>query len=142
MSYEEWLNNIEILKKSNDHKVKDKLLNEPANANIQTLLEPKIIDLIKYKLQKATEKIIYNLSDIFQDENILDSQLVYLKKNLKFITELTYIKEIPEDSQKELRIALKKEYEDIYNILIDGANRIDDIGLLALTIKSNMYKME
>ncbi len=140
MSYEEWLKNIEILKDDDRQEIKNKLLNEIANDNIKSLLEPKIIELIKYKLEKTTKNIIYNLNELYSDLNVLDLYLVSLKKKLKFIVELTYIKQISEENQEKLRTSLKSEIKDIYNILIDGANKIDNTGLFALTIKNNMYK--
>lgn len=140
MSYEEWLNNIEVLKETDCTEIKDKLVTEAENDNIKALLEPKLIDLIKYKFKKAIKKILYNLSEMYSDQNILDLNLVSLKKQLKFIIELTYIKQISEEKQEEIRISLKNEIQHIYDILIDEANKIDSIGLLNLIIKNNMYK--
>ena len=140
MSYEEWLNDIEILKKTDDSKIKDKMLNEPANTNIKEFLEPKLIELINFKFKTLTQKVLYNLSEMYSDQNILDMTLVNLKKGLKFIMDLTTIKTISEDSQQKLREVLNDEIKQIYDVLIDGANSIDQVGLLGLTIKNNMYK--
>ena len=140
MSYEEWLKKIEILKTTNNETIKEELLKEPDNPNIKSFLEPKIIELIEYKMKKTVEKIIYNLGDIYRDENILDMHLINLKKNLKFIVELTHIKEISEEKRKKVSDELKEEIASVYKILIDGANEFDDIGILTLTIKNNMYE--
>lgn len=140
MSYEEWLKCLDLLKKKNDQEIKDKLLKEPINENLKPMLEPKIIDLINYKFDKLTENIIKNLYEIFTDNNILDLYLVNYKKGLKFLEELTYIKEIDISNQEILRKKLKDDTYLVYNILIKEANEIDSIGLLSLTIKNNMYK--
>lgn len=140
MSYEEWLKCLDILKKKNDQEIKEKLLKEPINENLKPMLEPKIIDLINYKFDKLTENIIKNIYEIFTDNNILDLYLVNYKKGLKFLEELTYIKEIDISNQEILRKKLKDDTYLVYNILIKEANEIDSIGLLSLTIKNNMYK--
>lgn len=140
MSYEEWLKCLDLLKKKNDQEIKEKLLKEPINENLKPMLEPKIIDLINYKFDKLTENIIKNLYEIFTDNNILDLYLVNYKKGLKFLEELTYIKEIDISNQEILRKKLKDDTYLVYNILIKEANEIDSIGLLSLTIKNNMYK--
>jgi len=142
MSYEEWLNNIDILREKDNKEIKDKLLIEDVNDNIKFLLEPKIVELINYKFKKLTNKISSNLNELYSDYNILDMHLVNIKKSLKFIIELTYINVISKDKQLEIRASLKKEIEYMYKILIDGADKIDSIGIFSQTIKNNMYKME
>lgn len=141
MSYEEWLKNIEILKENNNEEIKNKLLNDE-NINLKEMLEGKLIELIKYKFVKTTNKIIKNLVDIFSDDNILDMYLVNLKKELRFIYELTFLKQISNENQEYIRNFLKKEVNDIYNILINEARSIDTIGNKEITIKNNMFKWE
>lgn len=141
MSYEEWLKNIEILKENNNEEIKNKLLNEE-NINLKEMLEGKIIELIKYKFVKTTNRIIKNLVDIFSDDNVLDMYLVNLKKELRFIYELTFLKQISNENQEYIRTFLKKEVNNIYNILINEARSIDTIGNKEITIKNNMFKWE
>ena len=141
MSYEEWLKNIEILKENNNEEIKNKLLNDE-NINLKEMLEGKLIELIKYKFVKTTNKIIKNLVDIFSDDNILDMYLVNLKKELRFIYELTFLKQISNENQEYIRTFLKKEVNNIYNILINEARSIDTIGNKEITIKNNMFKWE
>ena len=141
MSYEEWLKNIEILKENNNEEIKNKLLNEE-NINLKEMLEGKIIELIKYKFVKTTNRIIKNLVDIFSDDNVLDMYLVNLKKELRFIYELTFLKQISNENQEYIRTFLKKEVNNIYNILINEARSIDTVGNKEITIKNNMFKWE
>lgn len=141
MNYEEWLKNIEILKENNNEEIKNKLLNDE-NINLKEMLEGKLIELIKYKFVKTTNKIIKNLVDIFSDDNILDMYLINLKKELRFIYELTFLKQISNENQEYIRNFLKKEVNDIYNILINEARSIDTIGNKEITIKNNMFKWE
>ena len=141
MSYEEWLKNIEILKENNNEEIKNKLLNEE-NINLKEMLEGKIIELIKYKFVKTTNRIIKNLVDIFSDDYVLDMYLIKLKKELRFIYELTFLKQISNENQEYIRTFLKKEVNNIYNILINEARSIDTIGNKEITIKNNMFKWE
>ena len=141
MSYEEWLKNIEILKENNNEEIKNKLLNDE-NINLKEMLEGKLIELIKYKFVKTTNRIIKNLVDIFSDDNVLDMYLVNLKKELRFIYELTFLKQISNENQEYIRTFLKKEVNNIYNILINEARSIDTIGNKEITIKNNMFKWE
>lgn len=141
MSYEEWLKNIEILKENNNEEIKNKLLNDE-NINLKEMLEGKIIELIKYKFVKTTNRIIKNLVDIFSDDNVLDMYLVNLKKELRFIYELTFLKQISNENQEYIRTFLKKEVNNIYNILINEARSIDTVGNKEITIKNNMFKWE
>ena len=109
MSYSEWLEVIEILKKKNDQELKEKILKEEINENINSMLESKLVDLIKFKFSKATNGLIKNIHDMFSDKYMLDLYLVKFKKDIKFIEELTYLKQINIYTQEGLRESLKKE---------------------------------
>ena len=140
MSYNEWIESIEILKKKNDKEIKEKLVNEKTNDNLRELLEPKLEELIKYKFINATKKIASNLSELLPNNEYLDLYLVNFKKDMKFISELLNIKQFSPNIKQELFEICKKETEEIYNILIKKANEIDMTGQLSLTIKYNMFK--
>jgi len=140
MSYQEWLDNIELLKDNNNQEIKDRLLQEEINENIKTTLEPKLVELIKYKFKMAIRQIVNQKEFMFEDNDIMDLNLISFRKRLKFIDELTNIKYIEEEKKKELREFLSKETKRVYDILMDQALESDSIGLLALTIKNNIYK--
>lgn len=137
MNYEEWINFFDILKKSNNEEVKNKLLNE-YNDNLRYMLIPKIIELVKYKFNIAVQSILNNLDNIFDDSNMLDMSLVKLKKDLLFIYELTNMKELDEVNNKKLKSTLKKETQRVYDILSKEATKVDPTGVLNLTIKNNI----
>ena len=53
MSYDEWIEFINIFLNKNDEDIKNKLLNENMNYNLLYMLEPKLIDLIKIKFNNC-----------------------------------------------------------------------------------------
>lgn len=140
MTYEEWLECINILKNKNDEDVKNKLLNEPLNENIQYILEPKIIELLKYKFGKSIEKIRTSLDETIYDANILDLELNDFKKELKFIMELVNIKELSDSNRKVIKEVVIEESDKVYEILIKEARISDPIGILEQVIKNNRIK--
>lgn len=140
MSYEEWLDNLEILKKENNNKILEQLKNEEINNNINNILYPKIINVIKEKFKISINKIITDLDLIFNDKNYLDLYLIDFKKNIKFIIELTNLKQLPFDKKEDLKKEIINGTEDTYNILIKESKKEDPTGMLELTIKNNRIK--
>ena len=140
MSYEEWLDNLEILKKENNNKILEELKNEEINNNINNILYPKIINVIKEKFKISINKIITDLDLIFNDKNYLDLYLIDFKKNIKFIIELTNLKQLPFDKKEDLKKEIINGTEDTYNILIKESKKEDPTGMLELTIKNNRIK--
>jgi hypothetical protein len=140
MPYEEWLDNLEILKKENNNEILERLKNEDINNNINNMLYPKIILTIKEKFKISINKIISDLELMFNDKNYLDLYLINFKKNIKFILELINLKQIPYDKKEDLKKEIIKGTEDTYNILIKESRKEDPTGMLELTIKNNKIK--
>ena len=141
MSYERWLEILEEIKNSSNEQLKEELLKEEVNENLRDMLEGKIVNLIKDKFKYTVKKLMGELNHTFSDVNNLDLYLINLKKDLKYIYDLTYIKEIREENQELLRKTLKNEIDEIYNILIKEANNIDKTGSYYLTIKNNKLEV-
>ena len=140
MPYEEWLDNLEILKKENNNEILERFKNEDINNNIYNMLYPKIILTIKEKFKISINKIISDLELMFNDKNYLDLYLINFKKNIKFILELINLKQIPYDKKEDLKKEIIKGTEDTYNILIEESRKEDPTGMLELTIKNNKIK--
>lgn len=139
MTYEEWLNIIEKLKTSNINLEKLNIIkNTEINNNINDLLIPKIELLIRERFNKHINKIIKDLSNIFQDINYLDLTLLNFQKELKFLTELSTIKQLPNQKQNELKEMLKNESTKVFDILNNEATIVDHTG--ALTSVINNYR--
>ena len=141
MTYEEWLNTIEELKHpnlsiDNLNKIKNTSLNE----NINPLLIPKIENLVKERLNNSINKIILNLSEIFNDINYLDLTLLNFKKEINYILEIISIKQLPEEKQKELKDMIKDESNNVIEILNKEAQKLDYTGALSSII--NNYRIK
>lgn len=141
MTYEEWLNIIEELKTSNINLEKLNIIkNTEINNNINDLLIPKIEILIRERFNNHINKIIKDLSNIFQDINYLDLTLLNFQKELNFLTELSKIKQLPIQKQNELKEMLKNESAKIFDILNNEATIVDHTG--ALTSVINNYRIK
>lgn len=141
MKYEEWLECLENLKRSTpNNEILKQLQNEPLNSNISSLLEPKIIDTINYKLNQSINKISSNISTLFSDINQLDLALITFKKEINFIIELATLKEITKEHQEEIKKGIKEEIEKIYNIFLQESEKYDRTGSFSLIIKNNKIK--
>ena len=140
MNYEEYIDNIEVLKTSSDLIIKDKLLNSNTDKSLIPMIEPKIEILIKTKFQDSINKMINNLEIIFSDNYALDQYLVNFKKEILFIYDLTNINELTENKKNELKKMIKDETEKVYDILITKSNQIDLSGSLSIIIKNNKIK--
>ena len=128
MNYEQWLEKIEELKKSNINTEKLNILkNESLNENIFDILEPKLIDLVNTKFEKSVSKLI----------NYLDLLLTEFKKELSYIKELIEIKQISQVSKSELYKSLSEKINSVYDILLKEAKRTDQTGIFEITIKNN-----
>ncbi len=140
MSYEEWLNNIELLNNKDDLNVLKTLEQAPYNANINELLLPKLKLLIDNKLIKSINNIIKNLDFMYNDTNYMDICMIEFKKNISFIEKLIKLKQIPATDQQELINKLKNETNKTYEILEKESIAIDDKGILQMIIRNNRIK--
>ena len=140
MTYEEWVNNLEILSKKNDEEIKTKLINEEVNPNYIGMLKPKVEELIKSKLTKSINDIINNLEFMVLDINNMDISLIDFKKKIMFIEDLLKIKVFNKEEYEDLYDLVKTKTDDVYDILSDEARVIDQYGIFEITIKNNRIK--
>ena len=140
MNYQEWLDVIETLRVSNKDDLIKRIAEEPENPNISNLLAPKLDQLIKDRFQKSINKIIGSLETMFEDENNLDLDLLNFKKEVLKTKELLENKQMTEDHKQILNDMIKRECDNVYNILIKEADRDDDTGVLSMVIKNNRIK--
>lgn len=118
----------------------EQLENANINESIIDMVIPKLIDLIKLRANNLVSGIITELESIFNDINLLDYQLVKIKKEITFINRLISLKHIPSNIQIKLTNTLKDDITNMYNILKKEANIIDYTGYYELIIKNNEYK--
>ena len=140
MTYEEWLNIIDELKKTNNVEQLNILKNTPINENLSHMIETKLSNLVKEKFEKSISKIIRELPTIFSDVNYLDLTLINLKKEINFIKEIIQLKQISISEQNNLLNLIKEQTENTYNILLKEANQTDQTGIYTITINNNRIK--
>ena len=103
-------------------------------------LEPKLVDLIKIKFNKSVNNIIGSLDDILSDNYSLDLTLLEFRKKVKFIYELTDIKELSDEKKELLKNMIIEESDRVFDILLKNARITDSYGILEQTIKNNRIK--
>lgn len=140
MSYDEWIDAINVLKERNDENIKNKIVSESLNLNLQEMLEPKLIELIKFKLNISINKIKNLLDDMFNDKYMLDLYLNNFKRDLYFIVDLLNVKQLTNEKKESMKEKIIESTNETYDILIKEAQNIDPIGILEQVIKNNRIK--
>ena len=108
MNYNELIECINILsKKQPNLSYLEQLENTTISDNIIDLIVPKLVELIKTRTNYSIQNIIHELDTIFNDINILDYQLVRLKKEITIINRLLSLKHLPIDIKTKLKNTLK-----------------------------------
>ena len=140
MTYEEWLNNIELIRNKDDINILKIMETTPYNDNIYNILFPKLQSLIEDKLVKAINSIIKNLDFMYHDDNYMDICMIEFKKNIVFLERLIKIPQIRPQEQATLLSKLKEDTNKTYDILENESIRIDDKGILQMIIRNNRIK--
>jgi len=140
VSYDEWIQSLEILKNTNNKEIKEKLVSEEYNPNIADKIETKVLELIDFKLNKAIKSIISSIGEMLSNSFSLDMFMIEFKKKILFIDELLNIKQISVKKKELAKENLKNETEKVYNILIKESRGMDPYGIFETTIKNNKIK--
>ncbi len=141
MTYEEWLSIIEEINKTSINMTTlEKLKNTEINPNINEMVYPKLVSAIKNRFTNSINKIINSLDIVFSDKNYLDLELLNFKKELKYLEELTKLKQIPDELKIDLYSTLVNESNNVYNILEKEADKIDYTGVYGSIIRNNRIK--
>ena len=136
MTYNEWLETIELVEKSNrNHTYLQKMISAPNNENINELLKPKLVDLITNKLKKAIKRIIHNLRDTFHNSNTLEFTISNFEKELEYIYSICNLPEIDQNTRNEIMVAIKEQRDRVYEILINKSLEIDRTGMYKIIIE-------
>lgn len=141
MTYEEWLLTIENLHNTNiNQELLNKIKNTAINENINNMLIPKLVSMLKYRFDESVNKITRDIYQIFSDHNYLDLALLNFKKEISYLLELTNIKQLPNNIKEQLIDKFKSDTEKVYNILLKKADTEDYTGILSMTINNNRIK--
>ena len=143
MNYNEWLDTIELIKKSNrNRQYLEKMINAEDNKNINELLEEKLLDLINYKLNKAINKITININEIFHNTSTIDFSLNDFKKDIKYIKNICNLKQISNNTRERLLENIYQSSDKVYEIIIKKSLEIDRTGMYKSIINKTRIKKE
>ena len=143
MNYNEWLDTIELIKKSNrNRQYLEKMINAEDNKNINELLEEKLLDLINYKLNKAINKITININEIFHNTSTIDFSLNDFKKDIKYIKNICNLKQISNNTRERLLETIYQSSDKVYEIIIKKSLEIDRTGMYKSIINKTRIKKE
>lgn len=143
MNYNEWLDTIELIKKSNrNRQYLEKMINAENNKNINELLEEKLLDLINYKLNKAINKITININEIFHNTSTIDFSLNDFKKDIKYIKNICNLKQISNNTRERLLETIYQSSDKVYEIIIKKSLEIDRTGMYKSIINKTRIKKE
>ena len=143
MNYNEWLDTIELIKKSNrNRQYLEKMINAEDNKNINELLEEKLLDLINYKLNKAINKITININEIFHNTSKIDFSLKNFKKDIKYIKNICNLKQISNNTRERLLETIYQSSDKVYEIIIKKSLEIDRTGMYKSIINKTRIKKE
>ncbi len=141
MDYESWLNVLDKLKNGYiDNNLLKKMQESEINNNINGMLTLKIDRMIRERFEISISKITKNLAEIFSDVNYLDLILVNFKKEVKFLIEMSKLKQLSSENQQELIAKIKEGTEQVYTILVNESINVDPKGMYAQTIINNKIK--
>lgn len=138
MKYEDWIENLKKLDKSNNEEILKQFEMEPINEAIKHNISEKIIETLTNRNTYSINKIINNLEFLFDDINELDLMLINFKKEVNFTMRLASLKQIEE--QELIYENIKKEINEVYNILVKNADIIDRNGTISNIIINNKIK--
>lgn len=138
MKYEDWIENLKKLDKSNNEEILKQFEMEPINESIKHNISEKIIETLTNRNTYSINKIINNLEFLFDDINELDLMLINFKKEVNFTMRLASLKQIEE--QELIYENIKKEINEVYNVLVKNANIIDRNGTISNIIINNKIK--
>ena len=143
MNYNEWLDTIELIKKSNrNRQYLEKMINAENNKNINENLEEKLLDLINYKLNKAINKITININEIFHNTSTIDFSLNDFKKDIKYIKNICNLKQISNNTRERLLETIYQSSDKVYEIIIKKSLEIDRTGMYKSIINKTRIKKE
>ena len=143
MNYNEWLDTIELIKKSNrNRQYLEKMINAENNKNINELLEEKLLDLINYKLNKAINKITININEIFHNTSTIVFSLNDFKKDIKYIKNICNLKQISNNTRERLLETIYQSSDKVYEIIIKKSLEIDRTGMYKSIINKTRIKKE
>lgn len=141
MNYNEWLDAINTCKMtSRNRNILNKMKESLYNENINIQLEPKLLELIEFKITKCIKSLIKRVTYMYNDANSLDMMIHMLKKDILYIKELCYLKQISNENRNMLLDTLFESTNQVYDILESESIKNDQTGMYKLIINRSRVK--
>ena len=141
MNYNEWIDAINTCKSTNRNRnILNKMKESLYNENINTQLEPKLLDLIQFKITKCIKGLIKRISYMYTDANSLDMMVHILKKDILYIKELCYLKQISNENRNMLLDLVYDNTNQVFDILEKESVKNDPTGMYKLIINKSRVK--
>ena len=143
MTYNDWLDfikKIETSKLSDDmlDVIKNNQLNDSFKENVLTKMD----EAIYKRLSTATENISSKLTYLFEDEYLMEMQLVIFKKEAKILYKIVKSGIFSQEYVEKRTEQIRDDVDKIFDILYNEANKIDFSGVLGMSIKNNRIRWD
>ena len=143
MTYNDWLDfikKIETSKLSDDmlDVIKNNQLNDSFKENVLTKMD----EAIYKRLSTAAENISSKLTYLFEDEYLMEMQLVIFKKESKILYKIVKSGIFPQEYVEKRTEQIRYDVDKIFDILYNEANKIDFSGVLGMSIKNNRIRWD
>lgn len=140
MTYYEWINNFDILKNGpRNEELLDKLYKNTIEleGNILYRFIIHINDLIRTRLKKSLDSILFKIKTIYHDSNALSLEIINIKKELAFAKKIINLPVIPEENKIKFKETLQKFADEINDTISSSVNGIDTTGAVITMIKNS-----
>lgn len=140
MTYYEWINSFEILKNGpRDEELLDKLYKSTIEleGNILYRFIIHINDLIRTRLKKSLDSILFKIKTIYHDSNALSLEIINIKKELVFAKKIINLPVIPEENKNKFSETLQRFADEINDTISSSINGIDTTGEIITMIKNS-----
>ena len=143
MTYNDWLDfikKIETSKLSDDmlDVIKNNQLNDSFKENVLTKMD----EAIYKRLSTAAENISSKLTYLFEDEYLMEMQLVIFKKEAKILYKIVKSGIFSQEYVEKRTEQIRDDVDEIFDILYNEANKIDFSGVLGMSIKNNRIRWD
>lgn len=143
MTYNDWLDfikKIETSKLSDDmlDVIKNNQLNDSFKENVLTKMD----EAIYKRLSTATENISSKLTYLFEDEYLMEMQLVIFKKETRILYKIVKSGIFSQEYVEKRTEQIRDDVDKIFDILYNEANKIDFSGVLGMSIKNNRIRWD
>ena len=143
MTYNDWL---DFIKKIETSKLTDEFVDfvkkNQISENFKGQVLQKMDEAIFNRLSVTLQNVVAKINYLFEDEYLMDMQLVIFRKEVTVLYKLVRSGIFPQDYVENKSNVIRESTDQIFDILCNKANEIDFTGVLAMTIKGNKIRWD